>query len=98
MEILHGVTERGAGPIIQHWAISKLANRRLSALLDAFVDGNQYVVRYARRYLAKFAYGFNRRCGLANLLPRLVYAAVRTPPLPDRLLTLAGTTGQPGTD
>ena len=94
MEILHGVTERGAGPIIQRWAISKLTNRRLPALLDAFVDGNQYEVRYAGRYLAKFVYGFNRCCELADLVPRLVYVAIRTPPLSDRLLTLSGTTGQ----
>ena len=39
------------------------------------------------------AYRFNRRYVLADLVPRLVYVAVRTPPLPDRLLTLAGTAG-----
>jgi hypothetical protein len=39
------------------------------------------------------AYRFNRRYELADLVPRLVYVAVRTPPLPARLLTVAGTAG-----
>lgn len=41
MEILHGVIERGAEPIVLHSAIGKLANRRLPALLDTFLDRNQ---------------------------------------------------------
>ena len=49
--------------------------------------------RYARPYLAELAYRFDRRYKLADLVPRLVYVAVRTPPLPNRLLTLAGTAG-----
>ena len=36
---------------------------------------------------------FNRRYQLADLVPRLAYVAARTPPLPHRLLTLAGTAG-----
>ena len=59
------------------------------------IDGTYHACdsRYAGRYLAEFAYRFNRRYVLADLVPRLVYIAVRTPPLPDRLLTLAGTAG-----
>lgn len=38
-------------------------------------------------------YRFNQGYELAGLVPRLVYVAVRTPPLLDRLLTLAGTAG-----
>ena len=83
------MTERGAEPIIQHWAINKPANRRLPAFLDSFIDGDQHAVRY----LARFADRFNGRYELAGLVPRLVYVAVRTPSLPDRLLTLAGTAG-----
>lgn len=41
------------------------------------------------RYLAEFAYRFNRRYDMANMIERLTYAAVRTPPLPGRLLKLA---------
>jgi hypothetical protein len=41
------------------------------------------------RYLADFCYRFNRRFGLAAMLPRLGYAAAHTPPMPYRLLKLA---------
>ena len=47
----------------------------------------------AGRCLAELACRFNRRCQLADLVPRLAYVAARTPPLPHRLLTLAGTRG-----
>lgn len=45
--------------------------------------------KHLPRYLAEFSYRFNRRFRLEDLLPRLVYAAVRTPPMPGRLLKLA---------
>ena len=56
------------------------------------MDGTYHAcaARYAGRYLAEFAYRFNRRYQLVDLVPRLAYVAVRTPPLPYRLLTLAG--------
>ena len=41
------------------------------------------------RYLAEFCYRFNCRFDLAAMLPRLGFAAVRTPPMPYRLLKLA---------
>lgn len=44
--------------------------------------------KYLQRYLAEFCYRFNRRFQLAALVPRLLYAAARTPPLPYRLATL----------
>ncbi len=43
------------------------------------------------RYLATFLYRFNRRFNLAEMIPRLLYVAVRTPPMPGRLLKLAET-------
>ena len=49
--------------------------------------------RYADRYLAEFSYRLNRWYRLEHLVPRLAYVAVRTPPLPLHLLTLAGTAG-----
>jgi hypothetical protein len=45
--------------------------------------------RHLPRDLAEFRYRFNRRYQLAAMLPRLGVAAVRTPPMPYRLLTLA---------
>mgnify|MGYP001047541166 FL=1 len=45
--------------------------------------------KHLPRYLAEFCYRFNRRFDLAAMLPRLGRAAVRTPPMPHRLLVLA---------
>jgi transposase-like protein len=42
------------------------------------------------RHLATFQYRFNRRCILKDMIPRLAYVALRTPPMPQRLLKLAG--------
>jgi transposase-like protein len=40
-------------------------------------------------YLAEFCYRHNRRFQLEDMLPRFAYVAVRTPPMPGRLLKLA---------
>ena len=42
--------------------------------------------KYAQRYLAEFEYRFNRRYSMPDMIPRLAYVALRTPPLPERLL------------
>ena len=44
--------------------------------------------KYLQRYLSEFGYRFNRRFDLAALVPRLIVAAARTPPLSYRLATL----------
>ncbi len=46
--------------------------------------------KHLSRYLAEFNYRFNRRYDLVAMLPRLGYVAARTPPMPGRLLKLAG--------
>ena len=45
--------------------------------------------KHLSRYLGEFCYRFNRRFDLAAMLPRLARGAVRTPPMPHRLLVLA---------
>ncbi len=40
-------------------------------------------------YLAEFCYRFNRRFSLEDMIPGLGYAALRTPPMPQRLLKVA---------
>ena len=45
--------------------------------------------KHLPRYLAEFCYRHNRRFQLEDLLPRFAYIAVRTPPMPGRLLKLA---------
>ena len=44
---------------------------------------------YLPRYLAEFCYRFNRRYQLEDMIPRLGYIAVRTPPMPMKLLKMA---------
>lgn len=45
--------------------------------------------KHTPRYLAEFEYRFNRRYRLETMIERLAYVALRTPPMPYRLLTLA---------
>ena len=45
--------------------------------------------KHLPRYLAEFSYRFNRRFSLREMFPRLAYVALRTPPMPDRVLKLA---------
>ena len=45
--------------------------------------------KYVPRYLAEFEYRFNRRYDLETMIPRLAFVALRTLPMPYRLLKLA---------
>lgn len=45
--------------------------------------------KHGARYLAEFEYRFNRRLSLPDMIPRLAFVALRTPPMPYRLLKLA---------
>ena len=42
--------------------------------------------KYAQRYLAEFEYRYYRRYSLPEIIPRLAYVALRTPPMPDKAL------------
>ncbi|MDB4222349.1 IS1595 family transposase [Granulosicoccus sp.] len=44
--------------------------------------------KYAQRYLSEFQYRFNRRFNLRDLIPRLAYVALRTAPMPEKLLKI----------
>jgi transposase-like protein len=59
--------------------------------IKSAITGTYRAVRgkHVPRYLAEFEYRFNRRYDLAVLIPRLGFVAVRTPPMPYRLLKLA---------
>ncbi len=39
--------------------------------------------------LAEFCYRFNRRFQLEDMLPRCAYIALRTPPMPNKLVSMA---------
>jgi len=45
--------------------------------------------KHLPRYLAEFCYRHNRRFQLEDMLPRFVYVAVRTQPMPFKMLKLA---------
>jgi hypothetical protein len=59
------------------------------------INGTYHAInpKHLPRYLAEFCYRYNRRFQLEDMLPRLAYVAVRTPPMPGRLLKLAETYG-----
>lgn len=59
------------------------------------LHGTYHAIRakHLPRYLAEFAYRFNRRLDLAGIVPRLAQAALHTPPMPYRLVILAESHG-----
>ncbi len=69
-------TGRPRSPI--KWVNTSLGN------VEAAITGTYRHVspEHAGRYLASFAWRFNRRFQLTSLIPRLVHSAVRTAPLP----------------
>jgi hypothetical protein len=67
------------------WVNTVLGNVK-SALSSTFRAISE---KHASRVLAEFEYRFNRRYDLAAIIPRLGWAALRTPPMPYRLLKLA---------
>ena len=64
--------------------------RNTIRLANSAARGTYHAIRpkYAQRYLSEFEYRFNRRFDLPDIIPRLVYVALRTPPMPERLLKL----------
>lgn len=66
------------------WVNTIIGNLK-TALLGTYHHVSQ---KYLSRYLAEFEYRFNRRYELKEILPRLLYVAIHTPPLPEPILTL----------
>ena len=67
------------------WVNTSLGNIK-GALLATHKKISQ---KHVPRYLASFAYRHNRRFDLASIMIRLPWVALRTPPMPYRLLKLA---------
>ena len=67
-----------------YWVNTILGN------LKSALRGTYHAVRpkYAQRYLSEFQYRFNRRFNLSNFLPRLIFVALRTPPMSEKLLKI----------
>jgi hypothetical protein len=86
----HQPIPTGSGRTAAQRPAFKWVNTALGNIKTA-MTGTYRAIRqkHVPRYLAEFEYRFNRRYDLAAMMPRLGWAAVRTPPMPYRLLKLA---------
>src|SRR5271167_3877772 len=87
---LHSSIKTGSGKQAACTPAFKWVNTALGNIKAALV-GTYRAVRqkHVPRYLAEFEYRFNRRYDLQTMIPRLAFVALRTTPMPYRLLKLA---------
>ena len=86
----HQVVVTGSGAAAARSVSFKWANTALGNIKAAITGTYRSInSKHVPRYLAEFEYRFNRRYDLAAMIPRLTWAATRTPPMPYRLLKLA---------
>ena len=87
---LHTSIKTGIGKQAVRTPAFKWVNTALGNIKAALV-GTYRAVRekHVPRYLAEFEYQFNRRYDLEPIMPRLPFVALRTAPMPYRLLKLA---------
>jgi hypothetical protein len=86
----HKVIITGSGAAAACTPAFKWVNTALGNIKAAIVGTYRAIdEKHVPRYLAEFEYRFNRRYDLAAMMPRLVWAGVRTTPMPYRLLKLA---------
>ncbi|MEW8028156.1 MAG: IS1595 family transposase [Candidatus Thiodiazotropha sp.] len=83
--IVTGGGRKSAQHSIFKWVNTMLGNVKNSLL------GTFHAIRekHVPRYLAEFEYRFNRRFNLPEMIERLLVVALRTPPMPYRLLRMA---------
>lgn len=87
----HERTVTGGGPSSVKLEQFHAVNTFLGNLKTAY-SGTYHsfdFTKYAHRYLAEVQYRFNRRFDLSSILKRLLIAAVRTAPRPERFLRTA---------
>ena len=86
----HEVIKTGSGAAAAHTPAFEWVNTALGNIKAAITGTYRSISRkHVPRYLAEFEYRFNRRYDLAAMMPRLGWAALRTPPMPCRRLKLA---------
>lgn len=78
------------GAEYDEFKVFKWVNTMIGNVKNA-IHGTYHAVgrNHLPRYLAEFCYRFNRRFQLGAMVDRLAYIALRTPPMPQRLLKLA---------
>jgi hypothetical protein len=86
----HEAIVTGGGPESVTLEVFAWVNTMIGNVKNS-MHGSYHAIRerHLPRYLAEFCYRFNRRFKLEDMIPRLGYAAVRTPPMPHRLLSMA---------
>ena len=83
----HTAMVTGSGRRAAGWSPFKWVNTTLGNVKAAIAGTYRRISpKHAGRYLASFAWRYNRRFELASLIPRLVHSAVRTGPMPYRVL------------
>ena len=87
---LHTPIKTGSGKQAARTPAFKWVNTALGNIKAALVGTDRAVrEKHVPRYLAEFEYRFNRRYHLETMIPRLAFVALRTAPMPYRLLKLA---------
>jgi hypothetical protein len=78
------------GPEYDEFKVFQWVNTMIGNIKNA-IHGTYHAVsqKHFSRYLAEFCYRFNRRFQLRTMIERLTYVALRTPPMPQRILKLA---------
>jgi len=79
-----------SGPEYDEFKVFTWLNTMIGNVKKA-IHGTYHAVslEHLPRYLAEFCYRFNRRYQLGDMIERLAHVALRTPPMPQRLLKLA---------
>lgn len=78
------------GPVYDEFKVFKWLNTMIGNVKKA-IHGTYHAISedHLPRYLAEFCYRFNRRFQLDDMIERLAYVALRTPPMPQKILKLA---------
>ncbi|MEJ1343134.1 MAG: IS1595 family transposase [Candidatus Sedimenticola sp. (ex Thyasira tokunagai)] len=86
----HEAIVTGGGPASVNLEAFTWINTMIGNVKNS-IHGSYHAIneKHLPRYLAEFCYRFNRRFKLEDMIPRLGYVAVRTPPMPAKLLKLA---------
>ena len=83
----HQVVTTGSGPKAARTPAFKWVNTALGNIKTALAGTYHHVsAKHAQRYLASYAWRFNRRFQLDTLTERLAYACARTAPHPYRVI------------